>query len=54
MTVYVTRGDLKVGDQVVVELRKGSELLTVIQCSTVRSVEPSQHHKHEDMDEVEI
>jgi len=53
MIAYVERGMLKVGDQVVLELRKGSELLTVVQMSRVERVEPSRHHS-EPMDEVEF
>ena len=46
---------LKVGDVVALELRRGSELMTVVQVSTVKSVEPSHYHKeYENIDEVEF
>ena len=47
--------ELKVGDQVALELRRGNELLTVVQVSMVKRVEPSNHHKeYENINEVEF
>lgn len=55
MHAYVNRGDLKIGDQVALELWKGGARLAVVQVSTVESVVPSPHHLEADkLDEVKF
>ena len=65
MKAFVSRGDVKVGDEVWLELHKMNvtdsraekQLVAIIQCTTVKSVEPSEQHPREGpdaMDDIEF
>jgi hypothetical protein len=56
MIVYVSRGEVSVGDRIIIEakLSRTNQVVAVVQTATVFRVEPSTVHKYEEVDEVEF
>lgn len=54
MIAYVEANSVKTGDQVVLEIKKGSQLIGIFAVMTVRSQQKSPHHPAGDIDEIDI